>query len=252
VRTYVSEALSATRRNRLRAGPFLSENDARQVLAAARTRYPKAWLAVADDATLNEPGAPDAVGSVPPTRPGGNATLLPADRERMLKQARDAFRRKDYAPLPLLTRLVGVEFPERAQALELLGLARDAAASSRMRGQYEESATVSAGEAAGGPQATRARRSQRAGERARPRRGRAVPVEGVRRSRRLPARRQFRHGARPTTRRPRRDLTTSCFRRRRERFDFASRAAGYGSTCSEGPRPVARDVMSPRYDRALD
>jgi hypothetical protein len=128
VRTYVSEiVIDEERWYRLRAGPFLSESDARRVLATARARYPKAWLAVGDDATLNAVGSPDAVANVPATRPGGNATMMPADLERTLKQAREAFRRKDYATaIPLLTRLMEQpEFPQRAEALELLGLARE-------------------------------------------------------------------------------------------------------------------------------
>ncbi|RPI32550.1 MAG: tetratricopeptide repeat protein, partial [Actinomycetota bacterium] len=128
VRTYVSEiVIDEERWYRLRAGPFLSESDARRVIATARARYPKAWLAVGDDATLNAVGSPDAVANVPATRPGGNASLMPAEIERTLKQAREAFRRKDYATaIPLLTRLMEQpEFPQRAEALELLGLARE-------------------------------------------------------------------------------------------------------------------------------
>ena len=128
VRTYVSEiVIDEERWYRLRAGPFLSESDARVVLERARSRYPKAWLAVGDDETLTAVGSPGAVTSVPATRPGGNATLMPAELERTLKQAREAFRRKDYVTaIPLLTRLMEQpEFPQRAEALELLGLARE-------------------------------------------------------------------------------------------------------------------------------
>jgi hypothetical protein len=142
VRVYVSEIVIGEERwYRLRAGPFVSEADARQVLATARSRYPKAWLAVGDDATMNEPGTPDAVGSVPATRPSGNATLTPTDREKTFKKARDAFRHKDYATaIPLLTRLVEQpEFPERAQALELLGLARERSGElAHAKAEYEE------------------------------------------------------------------------------------------------------------------
>ncbi len=142
VRTYVSEIVVGEERwYRLRAGPFVSETGARQVLATARSRYPKAWLAVGDDAALNEPGAPDAVGKVPATRPSGNATLTPMDRDKTLKQARDAFRRKDYAAaIPLLTRLIEQpEFPERAEALELLGLARERSGQlAHAEAEYEE------------------------------------------------------------------------------------------------------------------
>ena len=142
VRAYVSEIVIGEERwYRLRAGPFVSEADARQVLATARARYPKAWLAVGDDAAMNEPGTPDAIGSVPATRPAGNATLTPADRERTLKEARAAFRRKDYAAaIPLLTRLMEQpEFPERAQALEMLGLARERSGQlAHAEAEYEE------------------------------------------------------------------------------------------------------------------
>ena len=142
VRTYVSEIVVGEETwYRLRAGPFVSETDARQVLAQARARYPKAWLAVGDDAAMNAIGTPDAVANVPATQPGGNATLTPADRAKTLKQARDAFRRKDYATaIPLLTRLMEQpEFPERAAALELLGLARERSGQlAHAEAEYEE------------------------------------------------------------------------------------------------------------------
>ena len=142
VRTYVSEfAVDEEKWYRLRAGPFVTEADARRVLDSARARYPKAWLAIGDDAKTNEVGTPDAVASVPATRPGGNTTLTSADREKMLKQARDAFRRKDYAAaIPLLTRLMEQpEFPERAEALELLGLARERSGQlAHAQAEYEE------------------------------------------------------------------------------------------------------------------
>lgn len=128
VRIYVSEIVVGEERwYRLRAGPFVTEQDARRVLATARERYPKAWLAVADDERLNAVGVPDAVASVPPTPSRGVATLTVPDRDRTLKEAREALRRKDHAKaISLLTRLVEQpEFPERAEALELLGLARE-------------------------------------------------------------------------------------------------------------------------------
>jgi tetratricopeptide (TPR) repeat protein len=90
---------------------------------------------------MNAIGTPDAVAKVPATQPGGNATLTPADRDKMLKQARDAFRRKDYATaIPLLTRLMEQpEFPERAAALELLGLARERSGQlAHAEAEYEE------------------------------------------------------------------------------------------------------------------
>jgi len=269
VRTYVSEALVGEEKwYRLRAGPFLSENDARQVLAAARTRYPKAWLAVADDATLNEPGAPDAVGSVPPTRPGGNATLLPAERERMLKQARDAFRRKDYAAaIPLLTRLLEQpEFPERAEALELLGLARERSGQlAHAEAEYEEYLRrYPQGEAA-----ERVRKRLRALAFATsPASARARAAAGAESAWKVYGgisqyyRRDevsFDDGASSNGQTTQdailSDLVLSA-RRRGERFDFASRvSAGYGfDLLEDGPGDQSRVTMmfAEVHDRALD
>jgi len=142
VRTYVSEVvIDEERWYRLRAGPFLAEDDARRVLVAARTQYPKAWLAIGDDATLTAVGAPDAVSQVPATRARANATLTKTDIDRTMQQARTAFRRKDYATaIPLLTQLVEQpEFPERAEALELLGLARERSGQlAHAKAEYEE------------------------------------------------------------------------------------------------------------------
>jgi hypothetical protein len=128
VSTYVSEVVvDGERWYRLRAGPFLTAVDARWVLATARAKYPKAWLAVGDDAKLTEVGAPDALAGVTATRAGANATLTGADIERIQQQARAAFRRREYAAaIPLLTQLTEQpEFPGRAEALEMLGLARE-------------------------------------------------------------------------------------------------------------------------------
>lgn len=142
VRVYVSEAVVDDERwYRLRAGPILSEADARQVLAAARARYPKAWLAIGDDDSLTAVGSPDAVAQVPATQQRANATLTAADIERTMQQARAAFRRKDYATaIPLLTKLVEQpEFPQRAAALELLGLARERSGQlAHAKAEYEE------------------------------------------------------------------------------------------------------------------
>jgi hypothetical protein len=142
VRTYVSETVvDGQTWYRLRAGPFLSEADARQVLNTVRTRYPKAWLAVADDSTMNETGVPTAVANVAPTRPQGNATLTQQDIDRTMKQAQDAFRRKDYVvAIQLLTLLTEQpEFPQRAQAQELLGLARERNGQlAHAKAEYEE------------------------------------------------------------------------------------------------------------------
>ena len=62
---YVSETVvDGQKWYRLRAGPFVAEADARRVLASARTRYPKAWLAVSDDTAITATGVPGAVTGV--------------------------------------------------------------------------------------------------------------------------------------------------------------------------------------------
>jgi len=142
VRTYVSETVvDGQRWYRLRAGPFLSEVDARWALSTARTRYPKAWLAVGDDAVLTEPGSPDAVASVPAGRAVTSATLTTPDIERTQQLAKAAFRRKDYTTaIPLLTQLTEQpEYPGRAEAQELLGLARERSGQmAHAKAEYEE------------------------------------------------------------------------------------------------------------------
>jgi len=125
---YVSETeVNGNKWYRLRAGPFITESDARRVLAAARASYPKAWLAVSDDEVLSAPGAPGAVGSVRTKPTPGNATLTQQDIDRTMKRAQEMLRRKDYVvAIQLLTLLTEQpEFPQRAQAQELLGLARE-------------------------------------------------------------------------------------------------------------------------------
>lgn len=142
VRAYVSETdVGGEKWYRLRAGPFVSESDARRVLATARTRYPKAWLAVSDDSTMSKPGLPDAVGSVTPTNAPGNATLTQHDIDQTMKRAQEMLRRKDYVvAIQLLTRLTEQpEFPQRAQAQELLGLARERNGQlAHAKAEYEE------------------------------------------------------------------------------------------------------------------
>ena len=142
VRTYVSETVvDGQKWYRLRAGPFVSEADARRVLAAARTRYPKAWLAVSDDTATTATGVPGAVTGVARTTAPGNATLTQQDIDQTMKRAEEQMRRKDYpAAIQLLTRLTEQpEFPQRAQAQELLGLARERSGQlAHAKAEYEE------------------------------------------------------------------------------------------------------------------
>ena len=128
VRTYVSEiTVDEEKWYRLRAGPFVTESDAKVALNKARGGYPKAWIAIDDDAELTATGTPTAVTHVEAPAEHAAITLTAADQQKTLKQAKDAVRRKQYdTAVPLLTKLLEQpEFPGRADALELLGLAHE-------------------------------------------------------------------------------------------------------------------------------
>jgi tetratricopeptide (TPR) repeat protein len=125
---------------RLRIGPFETEASARKVLLAVRDAYPKAWLAIGDDEKLN---TSDTLGVTPvaPTRPTSVSTLTPQDIETTFRKAKTAFNRRDYATaIPLLTRLLEQpEHPRRAEAQELLGLARERSRQiAHAKAEYEE------------------------------------------------------------------------------------------------------------------
>lgn len=138
---YVSEyKLGEQTWYRLRIGPFDSEAGARKVLMAVRGSYPKAWLAIGDDDVVNaEEGS--AATPVTPTRPGTAPTMTADDVEATFRKAKSAFGHKDYAAaIPLLTRLLEQpEHPRRAQAQELLGLARERSRQiAHAKAEYEE------------------------------------------------------------------------------------------------------------------
>jgi sporulation related protein len=138
---YVSEyQLGDEKWYRLRIGPFDTESGARKVLLAARSSYPKAWLAIGDDDTLN---ADDSVGATPvtPTAPGTARTMTADELEATYRKAKAAFGRKNYVTaIPLLTRLLEQpEHPRRAEAQELLGLARERSRQiAHAKAEYEE------------------------------------------------------------------------------------------------------------------
>lgn len=142
VRTYVSETVvDGQRWYRLRAGPFVNEVAAKRALANARTAYPKAWVAISDDDALTAPGIPTAVPTVPDNAARLNASLTTEQTGRTQSQAREAFRRKDYATaIALLTQLTQQpEFPQRAQAQEMLGLARERSGQvAHAKAEYED------------------------------------------------------------------------------------------------------------------
>lgn len=128
VAAYSSEILLGDQKwYRLRIGPFATEAAARKSMTVARTRYPKAWLAIGDDAELTSPTGKAVEPGVLPTLPKSAPTLTPQDIDETFSKARKAFSRKDYdTAIPLLTRLLEQpEFPKRAEAQELMGLARE-------------------------------------------------------------------------------------------------------------------------------
>lgn len=109
---------------RLRAGPFEKRADAERLLGRALPDYPRAWLAIGDDAATTR-----ATGeTLPPVEPIGADPPLPvADLAELVRQARAAMNARDYSKaVELLTKLQRQpEFPQRAQMQELLGLARE-------------------------------------------------------------------------------------------------------------------------------
>jgi tetratricopeptide (TPR) repeat protein len=136
---YVSEIdLDGVRWYRLRAGPFSSRRDAEQVLLAARTIYGRAWLGVNDETAVVEPV--DSVASVAVNRPVDPA-LPQAERDALQREARAAFNKRDYPrAIELLTKLLRQpEFPQRAAAQEMIGLARERSSQlAQAKGEYEE------------------------------------------------------------------------------------------------------------------
>jgi tetratricopeptide (TPR) repeat protein len=128
VSAYSSEILLGDQKwYRLRIGPFATEAAARKNMNLARTRYPKAWLAIGDDAELTSPNGKAVEPSLQPTLPKPAPTLTLQDIDETFSKAKKAFNRKDYdTAIPLLTRLLEQpEFPKRADAQELMGLARE-------------------------------------------------------------------------------------------------------------------------------
>lgn len=133
---------------RLRAGPFERREDAEQALSRAVATWPRAWIAIGDD-TGTAGGAALPAGAAPPTgealppveRIGTDPPLDPQTQGSLLAQADVALRARDYpTAIRLLTRLQRQpEFPGRARAQELLGLARERAGQlAQAQAEYEE------------------------------------------------------------------------------------------------------------------
>lgn len=112
---------------RLRIGPIDTRKDAERILAAAKQIYPRAWLAIDDEPPHSSSANPE-VSDVMPTVPV-DPPLPDGERRALLAAGREALARRDYPrAVELFTKLTRQpEYPERAHAQELLGLARERA-----------------------------------------------------------------------------------------------------------------------------
>jgi tetratricopeptide (TPR) repeat protein len=141
---YVSETVVQEEKwYRLRAGPIERRSDAERLLGIALQDYPRAWLAIGDDAVTTAVESGSAAGEVlpPVERMGSDAALPAAELKSLLGEARAALDKHDYGrAITVLTKLQRQpEFPDRASAQELLGLARERAGQlAHAKAEYEE------------------------------------------------------------------------------------------------------------------
>jgi len=141
---FVSEALvDGEKWYRLRVGPIERRAEADRLLNLALPDYPRAWLAIGDDAVTSDLNATMAQVAPPPPveRIGSDPPLPPEVLKATLADARTALAARDYTKtVALLTKLQRQpEFPDRARAQELLGLARERSGQlAHAKAEYEE------------------------------------------------------------------------------------------------------------------
>src|SRR6516165_1861560 len=126
---------------RLRAGPIERRSDADKLLNRALPEYPRAWLAIGDDAVTSDFAAAMAAPLPAIERIGSDPALPPEQQKQVLADARAAMAVHDYPKaIALLTKLQRQpEFPDRARAQELLGLARERSGQlAHAKAEYEE------------------------------------------------------------------------------------------------------------------
>ena len=126
---------------RLRAGPIERRSDADKLLNRALPEYPRAWLAIGDDAVTSDFAAATAAPLPAIERIGSDPALPPEQQKQVLADARAAMAVHDYPKaIALLTKLQRQpEFPDRARAQELLGLARERSGQlAHAKAEYEE------------------------------------------------------------------------------------------------------------------
>jgi tetratricopeptide (TPR) repeat protein len=141
---FVSEAVvDGEKWYRLRVGPIERRAEADRLLNLALPDYPRAWLAIGDDAVTSDLNATMAQVAPPPPveRMGSDPPLPPEVLKTTLADARTALAARDYTKaVALLTKLQRQpEFPDRARAQELLGLARERSGQlAHAKAEYEE------------------------------------------------------------------------------------------------------------------
>jgi hypothetical protein len=232
---------------RLRVGPIASRAAAERLLAAAKQRFPRAWLAIDD-----EPPPPvDAGGEVSDVRPTVpvDAPIPDAERRAVMSAARAALARREHSKATeLFTKLTRQpEYVDRARAQELLGLSRERAGQlSHAKAEYlEYLQRYPSGDAAARIRA-RLRTLAAAGRRGKTGTGDVLGADGEERWRLLGAVSQMYRWERSSVE------TVDAFseqqnqnavytdadvtaRRRGERFDFVARlSAGYAKDLMDG------------------
>jgi hypothetical protein len=138
---YVSETdLEDQHWYRLRVGPFTTRREAERVLQAALANYPRAWVAINDEAAELSATERASVASV--AAAGQIDAPLPEEqRAQILHDARAALAARQYPQaVDLLTRLLRQpEYPARAEAQELIGLVRERAGQlAHAKAEYQE------------------------------------------------------------------------------------------------------------------
>jgi tetratricopeptide (TPR) repeat protein len=127
---------------RLRVGPIERRAEADRLLQLALQDYPRAWLAIGDDAVTSAASAATEQVSLPAVEHMGSDPALPPEQlQKMLADARAALTAHEYPEaIALLTKLQRQpEFPDRARAQELLGLARERSGQlAHAKAEYEE------------------------------------------------------------------------------------------------------------------
>lgn len=127
--------------HRLRVGPLDRRSVAEQTLRTAAGSYPRAWLAIADDAQTNDPGATASEPLPAVERAGSDPPLGPGEQRDLLARARKAMSSREHAQaIALLTKLQRQpEFPQRAEVQELLALSRERNGQvAHAKAEYEE------------------------------------------------------------------------------------------------------------------